>query len=105
MPLCAARCRDSPNEKSPGGDRAISTSCDALQAGALTPTGFEHKSKSPEKQGVAQRDGAESGAVNDAAGSDLAQLVSVWTKLPSCVRAEILALIREAESVRAQIQD
>ena len=49
-------------------------------AGEIAATGLEYPSIPPEKQGVAQRDGAESGAVNEAAGSDLAQLVKGMDK-------------------------
>jgi len=70
----------------------------------MTPTGLEHHSKTAEKQGAVEQGGAESGAVSDGADSELAGLVKAWPKLSSGVRAEILALIREAESVRPKIE-
>jgi hypothetical protein len=61
--------------------------------------GIEPPPESPEKSSVLSEGGAESGAPTQAIptlGTDLAEIVSAWPKLPEAIRAGILALIRAA---------
>jgi hypothetical protein len=67
--------------------------------------GFEHIAKTPEKQGVDDRGGAESGAVGagsgafraargDAMQDHMDQLLKLWPAVPAAVRDSILDLMK-----------
>jgi hypothetical protein len=61
-------------------------------------TGLEHIQESSEKQAVAPQGGAESGAVLPpgwaALPLELTEVITNWSRLPTALKAVILAIIR-----------
>lgn len=66
-------------------------------------TGLEHIAKPPEKTGVYNSSGAESGAVGDEIGKidpDLRRVTEAWPTLPNDLRKAILAIVEAAKSAQ-----
>jgi hypothetical protein len=61
-------------------------------------TGLEHIQKSPEKQRVTSKGGAESGAIlppgRAQLPTELTEIVDRWSRLTAAIQAGILAIIR-----------
>jgi len=81
-----------------GSNDGVRQDANSCEEDSMGDTGLEHIQESSEKQAVAARCGAESGAVLPLGSArlplELAEIIAKWSRLPAALQAAILAIVR-----------